>query len=276
MNTTPNNPSPARVVLFGGSSVRTSYLPIAAQHHVVLGGLLREAYPGQAVTVENRADNGEFIARYLLRGTYERHRADLPGIDVAIIRFGTNDQKRMDVDEYRRQFEKFLALLEQDFPGLHLILETGIYVDYPEHYNFDRNLELDPYWQVSRDLAQERNLPLVDYYAACKREAERGNWDIRVRRGLVIDSAQDAGKEGSADWFTDIHPNPRGTRLAAAEEARVLRAAFPRLLPVGQTTATREPENTAFYERYLDFPSDRLVVPSKPTPCDALQESVGT
>lgn len=271
-----NKNLPSRIVLFGGSSVRTSYLPPAAQHHVVLSGLLQAAYPGQAICVENRADNGEFIARYLLSETYERHRMALPGIDVAIIRFGTNDQKRMGIEEYRSQFEKFLALLEQDFPGLHVILETGIYVDYPRHYNFDRNLVLDPYWQVSRDLARERKLPLVDYYAACRREANLGNWDIRVRRGLVIDAAQDAGREGSADWFTDIHPNPRGTRLAATEEVQALRAAFPRQLPAGQVARPRESKGREFYEQYLDFSSDRLIVRAAPILCDALQESVAS
>lgn len=263
----------SRIVLFGGSSVLTSYLPEEAKHHVVLQALLHDAYPDQAMEIKNWADNGEFIARYLLRGTYEKHRVVQPGIDVAIIRFGTNDQKRMDVAEYHRQMEKFLALLRRDFPGIQIVLETGVYVDFPAHYRFDRNQVLSPYWEVSRQIASQEGLPLVDYFEVGRKETERGNWDLRVRKGLVPDASQDAGKEGDPDWFSDIHPNPLGVKLAAQEEVRVLKRTFPERLPSGQKAVVREAVSNAGYEELLAFSSDRLAATKTTSTLDALQEA---
>ncbi len=263
----------SRVVLFGGSSVYNSYLPEEFRHHIVLAAMLERGYPHQQITVDNWADNGEFIARYLLKGTYERHREAQPGIDVAIIRFGTNDQKRMDVQEYHVQMEKFLELLQCDFPGIQIILETGIYVDFPNHYNFDRNLILNPFWEVSRKIANTSGYPLVDYYEAARKQTEQGHWDIRVRKGLIIDSSLDSGKENDANWFTDIHPNPLGVRLAAQEEYSVLKEAFPYGLPTGQTAVKRQAKSNSDYAGLLNFSPDRLVVQKPATPQDGLQEA---
>lgn len=263
----------SRIVLFGGSSVLTSYLPEEAKHHVVLQALLHDAYPDQAMEIKNWADNGEFIARYLLRGTYEKHREVQPGIDVAIIRFGTNDQKRMTVPEYHRQLEKFLALLRRDFPGIQIVLETGIYVDFPAHYRFDRNQILNPYWEVSREIARRDGYPLVDYFEAGRRETKNGHWDLRVRRGLVFDTASDTGRENDPNWFSDIHPNPAGVRLAAVEEVRVLKQTFPGGLPTGQRAVPRAVADAAFYEEYLAFAADRLVASRTMASLDSLQDA---
>lgn len=264
------------VALFGGSSVATTYLPEKSKHHVALGKELTEAYPGQAIRVSNFADNGEFIARYLLRGAYEKHRQSVSGIDVAIIRFGTNDIKRMDTMEYRGQLEKFLDLLKKDFPGIQIILETGMYVDYPAHYSSDRNKKLNPAWQVSRDIAAKDGYPLVDYYETVKAEAAAGNWDVRVRArsrgdGFILDASQDAGKENNPRWFTDIHPNPEGVRMAIREEVKTLKAHFPEKLPSGGKALERKAHLSADYSDYLNFPIARLE--QKMNNPDQLQEA---
>lgn len=251
------------VALFGGSSVATTYLPEESKHHVALEKELTKAYPEQAIKVSNFADNGEFIARYLLRGAYEKHRQSVPGLDVAIIRFGTNDIKRMDTAEYRGQMEKFIKLLKKDFPGIQIVLETGMYVDYPAHYTSDRNKKLNPAWQVSRDLAVKDGHPLVDYYETVKAEAAAGNWDVRVRAknkggGFILDASQDAGKENNSKWFTDIHPNPEGVRMAIREEVKTLKAYFPKKLPSGGKALERKSHSSADYSDYLNFPIARL------------------
>jgi acyl-CoA thioesterase-1 len=254
-----------RVVLFGGSSVFTSYLPESTKHHIVLAEQLKMAYPQQKIEVANWADNGEYIARYLLKGAYERQIRMQPGIDVAIIRFGTNDQKRMKEPEYYQQMLKFLTLLKNDFPGVAIILETGIYMDFPKHYTFDRNLALDPYWEVSRKIAAQFDYPLVDYYAVAKQEAAAGNWDIRVRKlgkEFILDAGHDEGRDHDPKWFTDIHPNPVGVRLAVREEIRVLKNVFPEKLPAGQKAVKREPRDGDYYSQYLNFPAERLVTAS--------------
>ena len=262
---------PTRVVLFGGSSVRTSYLPEAAQHHHVLRGALCAAYPNQVVEVTNCADNGEFIARYLLTEKYEKHRVNLPGIDLAILRFGANDQKRMDVAEYKTQVNFFVGLLEADFPGITIVMETGTYFDYPAHYAFDRNQILDPYWDVARQIARERGYLLADYNTVMRQKTAKGEWDFRVRQGLVIDNSQDAGKENDPNWFTDIHPNPAGTRLAVEEEVRCIRAAFPDALPCGRQRRERPARSGAEYSRLLNFPFERLNQLTQPNPEKMLQ-----
>lgn len=268
------------VALFGGSSVATTYLPEESKHHAVLEKELAKAYPGQAIKVSNFADNGEFIARYLLRGTYEKHRESVPGIDVAIIRFGANDIKRMDGAEYRGQLEKFIELLKKDFPRIQIILETGMYVDYPAHYSSDRNKKLNPAWQVSRDIAAKDGYPLVDYYETVKVETAAGNWDVRVRtkrkdkpagERFILDASQDAGKENDPKWFTDIHPNPKGVQMAVREEVKTLKAHFPEKLPSGEKALKREAKSPADYSEYLNFPPGRLELKGKNP--DQLQEA---
>lgn len=270
----------SRVVLFGGSSVATTYLPKEAKHHNALAALLKEAYPKQKIEVENWADNGEFIARYLLNVAYERHRKDQKGIDVAIIRFGTNDQKRMKVPEYHAQMLKFIELLKTDYPGIAIVLETGVYLDYPKHYTTDRNKILDPYWEVSRKIAKEFGYPLVEYYGAAKRETEAGNWDIRIRtqkyKRFILDNSEDAGKENDPSWFTDIHPNPAGTKLAAREETLVLKQLFPEKLPAGQEALVREARDKEYYSKFLNFDASRLTTSKKANPEQTLQTATKT
>ncbi len=259
-----------RVVLFGGSSVFTSYLPEADKHHAVLQKALTEAYPGQSVQVSNWADNGEFIARYLLKGAYEKQRQPQAGMDIAIIRFGTNDQKRVRVAEYEAQLRKLIELLQKDFPGVAVFLETGIYID-PAHYVSDRNKTLSPYWEVSRKIATEAGFPLVDYFQAGQEETAAGRWDLRARRGLVLNAEQDAGK--GADWFSNIHPNLAGVKLAVREELKAIKTRYPDKLPTNQIATQRSVEDEAFYSQWLNFSSDRLAVDKNKNPEKDLQDA---
>lgn len=252
--------APCRVTLFGGSSVFTSYLPEAERHHVVLQKALEAAYPGQAVVVTNWADNGEFIARFLLKGAYDAKRLKQEGMDIAIFRFGINDQKRVKAPEFREQLIKMIQLLQGDFPGVAVFLETGVYVDFPKHYNFDRNAKLDPYWEVARRLAAERELPLIDYYEASRKETAAGNWDLRARRGLVLDASQDAGKENTPEWFSNIHPNAEGVRIAVRAEVEAIKARYPGKLPTGSRAAERKSETETYYSEFLGFTPDRLTL----------------
>lgn len=271
-----------RVMLFGGSSVRTSYIAQGKQQHQALEAMLREAYPQQKIEVRNWADNGESIARYLVNGTYERHRSRAVGMDIAIMRFGTNDQKLMKTPEYENQLRKMIQRVQEDFPGVQVILETGIYVDYPKHYSFDRNQVLNPYWEVARKIARDLNLPLVEYYEASKRETEQGNWDLRIRnirrKGprenmYVLDASEDAGKENDPKWFTDIHPNLEGIRIAAREQLAVIRSLYPKKLPSGHKAVSYEARDQAFYSELLNFDPVRLQRKRPNNPERDLQEA---
>lgn len=165
---------------------------------------------------------------------------------------------------------------------MQIILETGIYVDYPAHYSFDRNQVLNPYWEVSRKIAREEGFPLVEYYEASKQETEAGNWDLRIRnirrkgppeQRFVLDASEDAGKEGNAQWFTDIHPNLEGIRIAAREELTVIRNQYPDRLPTGQKASKRQPHDREYYSQYLDFDPARLERRPRNNPERDLQEA---
>lgn len=270
----------SRVGLFGGSSVRTSYLPAEVSQTGVLQRELEMAYAGQRIEVINYADNGEFIARYLVNGGYERHRKEgMEGIDIAIIRFGANDQKRFKLPEYQELLRKFVALLESDFPGIRIIMETGMYLDYPAHYSSDRNKVLGPYWNAARVIAEERGWPLADVYGAAEAATKEGNWDLRIRSSRppkgkwVFDSSEDEGKD--IKWFTDIHPNPQGVKVTVAEQVRVLKATFPERLPAGNKAAARAPRGSEEWCQFLGITPDQLEIKKKKLDVDDLQKASG-
>jgi lysophospholipase L1-like esterase len=264
----------SRIVLFGGSSLATTYVPDEHTHRTLLEQGLRAVYPEQNIEVVNNAYNGELVARYLIKGTYERDRALLKGADIAVLRFGANDQKRIHVEEFRDHMTKFVQLLRQDFPGLHIVFQTLIYLDYPEHMYYDRNQELEPFSQVSRDLAREFGYSLSDFFEVGKRETAKGNWDYRIRRnkdGIILDNSQDAGNE-SPRWFSDIHPNLAGIRMAVEEDIRVLKERFPAQLPTGQKAVSRPAKSAEEYEQLLNFPADRLNILLHPNQEQILQQ----
>lgn len=263
----------ARIALFGGSSSATTYLPAESKHHAQLTKALETAYPGQKVEVLNFADNGEFIARYLLKERYTAHLRRLAGkpIDIALVRTGINDSKRFNPEEYAAQLGRFIDLLEQDFPGVKVIVETGFYLDYPKHYSSDRNQLLNPYWQANRDVAKARNLPLSDVYETTRKATEAGDWDIRIRSqseknypkkpGRIYWSTEldeEYGKNPA--WFTDVHPNPHGVGLAVATEIELFKTLYPERLPAGTgKNAVTDPNRPlTFFVEWIDCTPERM------------------
>lgn len=252
----------SHVVLMGSSSLRTSYLPENLAHKAALQHAMDAHYGEGRAQVHNWADNGEFIARFLITGKYERFRKDAPGVDVFIIRFGANDAKRMHPPEFAQQLEKLIALLKEDFPDAKFILEDGMYLDYPAHYRKDRNQEQLPYWEQTRAIAEKHGVPLSALFEASKRETEQGNWDLRIRsqrnKTIVCDSSQDDQYPGDIDWFTDIHPNPVGVQVAVAAEMEALKSLFPETLPTGGRKTERESKSENAYIALLNFAPERL------------------
>jgi acyl-CoA thioesterase-1 len=112
-----------------------------------------------------------------------------------------------------------------------------MYVDYPAHYEFDRNPILQPIYDVIRDVGQSYRVPVVDIFERMKQETEHGNWDLRVRGYGVVDdeipvlgAGQDHLHIGDVRWWTNIHPNPRGIAVIANEELHVLQHHWPTTL----------------------------------------------
>ena len=223
------------LMLIGDCTVATTYLPHPLKNERILESRLHAAYPADGCVVTNEGLDGETVAQFLKRYDRTFRRNDDP--DYVLVRYGVNDRKAYGVDGFRTYLQQLHRRLSTDFPRARLLLETGMYVDYPAHYEFDRNPLLEPIYGVVRELAQRYELPLVDIYARMRRETMRGNWDLRVRGYGVVDdeipvlgAGQDHLHAGDVRWWTNIHPNPAGIAVIADEELRVLQQHWPHTL----------------------------------------------
>lgn len=223
------------ILMIGDCTLATSYLPPRHKNERLLHEKLRSLYPADDIAVTNEGLDGETVAQFLRR--YERTLARNAPPDYVIMRYGVNDRKAYGVDGFRDRLHELCDRLHTDLPRARLLLETGMFVDYPAHYEFDRNRVLQPIYEVVRALGQARGWPVVDLYARMERETQQGNWDLRVRGYGVVDeeipvlgAGQDHLHAGDVRWWTNIHPNPNGMAVIADEEARVLKQHWPETL----------------------------------------------
>lgn len=215
----PPRPTPdRRVVLLGASNTITSYLAPEVRVDALLAGMLRAAFPKLKIDVENAGVGGDTVKRFLETKRYERDLLTLDRIDVIFITFGGNDSSRYDVETFTGLHRELIARLRSDFPHAKIVLQTGTWVDYPKHYSRDMNAQFAPYFDALRGLSSEAD-GVLDVCELMKREAERGNWDMRYRNNpvgkLILDDRFDAGHEDDPTWFSNIHHTPNATRLIA-------------------------------------------------------------
>jgi hypothetical protein len=117
-----------------------------------------------------------------------------------------------------------------------IIIETGIWVDHPEHYIWDRNSRLAPLYRAMKRFAADQDYPVVDVFRNMEIETIRGNWDLRVR-GLpdpehtIIDDSFDEFFGDDPAFFTNVHPNSRCLGLIADWEIAKLKELFGDRLP---------------------------------------------
>jgi acyl-CoA thioesterase-1 len=222
-------------MMIGDCTLATTYLPDKLKNERVLQTMLHTHYPHDGCTVTNEGLDGETVAHFLKR--YERTFQRNAPPHYVFIRYGVNDRKAYGVDGFRQRLTELCDRLLSDFPNIRLLLETGMYVDYPAHYEFDRNPILQPIYDVIRDVGQSYRVPVVDIFERMKQETEHGNWDLRVRGYGVVDdeipvlgAGQDHLHIGDVRWWTNIHPNPRGIAVIANEELHVLQHHWPTTL----------------------------------------------
>jgi lysophospholipase L1-like esterase len=235
----------AQILMLGDCTLATSYLPPRLKNETRLAEALVHQYPASNFSIVNEGLDGEAIAGFLRR--YERTMARHPAPDYVLVRYGVNDRRTYGVEGFRRRLLELVERLHADFPRARVMLETGIYVDYPTHYAWDRNRVTQPINDAIRALGVRLGLPVVDIFDRMRRETEAGNWDLRVRGYGVVDdhlpvlgAGQDHLHGHDVRWFTNIHPNPTGIAVIADEEARVLKAHWSDgLVPKG--TATHRP-----------------------------------
>ena len=220
------------IVQLGDCTVACSYMLPHQRGEARLQERLQAAYNDLEIEVINEGLDGEATEDFLLR--YERTMARYPHVDLFIIRYGVNDRKRYGIEPFRERLIELCDRLEHNYPHAKFMLETGIYVDYPAHYAFDRNSKLAPVYRMITELAEARGYSVVDIFSRMQRETKQGNWDLRARGFGSVDEdepvlspALDHVHGHDVRWFTNIHPNHRGVQVIVDEEVRVITATWP-------------------------------------------------
>ena len=229
------------IVHFGDSTCITSYLPAEQRVEAVLNDRLSKFYRNRRIISHNVAAGGDYIRQFLDSGRYRKVvKERIPHIDIALIRYGHNDQKHCEPVEFKRHLEEFCDLLATDYLGVQIVLETNTWVD-PEHHAVDPetsvklNERMNSVWAVVRQVAKQRKLPLVEIYERKKKETEAGNWDQRIRNQQlskekfgrpILDGSKDEEMKDVPGWFYDNHPNANGVKIIADEEFRAIDSLF--------------------------------------------------
>jgi len=245
----PTDKAEVVIVHFGDSTCITSYLPAEQRVEAVLNDRLSNFYRKQEIVSHNVAAGGDYIRQFLESGRYKKAVKDrISHIDIALIRYGHNDQKHCEPVEFKRHLERFCDLLAKDYPGVQIILETNTWVD-PKHHAADPqisvklNERMNAVWDVVRQLAKERKYQLVEIYERKMMETEAGNWDQRIRNQQlsmekfgkrILDGSKDNEMKDVPGWFYDNHPNVNGVKIIADEEFKVITGLWPEHLPQAQ------------------------------------------
>ena len=236
------------IVHFGDSTCITGYLPKDQRVEAVLNRELANFYTHQKIVSHNVAAGGDYIRRFLDKGRYEKVVKDkISHIDIALIRYGHNDQKHCEPIEFKRHLEEFCDFLRKDYPGIRIVLETNTWVD-PDHSGDQKatirfNERMNSTWEVVRQLASERQYPLVEIYERKRKETKAGNWDQRIRNQKlsqdkfgrpILDGSKDEEMRDVPGWFVDNHPNANGVKIIADEEFKLITGLWPQRLPTAR------------------------------------------
>jgi lysophospholipase L1-like esterase len=188
------------LVHLGDSITSTGYLKAGERIEAVLAPMLAEVFPGRRIEQQNLGLDGEDVQHFLAERYDRVLRAQVPWADVFVIRYGTNDQHHYDAESFRRLLGELLDRLKQDYPGARLVLGTGPYLGGSAWVN---EHQYAPTWQVIRDVAGERGVPLVDLFERFRRDyEERGRFLCREKG--------------------DMHPAAEGVRVMAQEILRTV------------------------------------------------------
>jgi len=202
---------PAGRLLLMGDSITKGIRPGVAREQT-FGAQLESLVKaeGRNLTVINAGVGSERTDQALARldGVLKQHQPNL----VAIM-YGANDSyvdpgkttTRLSVDQYRKNL---VAMIEQiERAGAKAILMTSPrWADdaQPNGLGENSNVRMEPFVEAVRALARERQLPLVDHYAA---------WSDARKSGTVLRT-----------WTTDgLHPNATGHRVIAEQMLNDLR-----------------------------------------------------
>jgi lysophospholipase L1-like esterase len=206
----------------------------------IMKRLLDQRAPQAQWTIYNEARGGQYIGPTVgapfgtgplldteTAGKYfdiaQRH----PNVDAVIVEYGHNDGWVYSPAHFRERLEALTGLLRRDYPGAVLIFCTTMHID-PKHSTpvsmrelkvpgfqtgRPKNDYLQAYNKEIREFAAAHRYELADIYQRLEEETVRGNWDLRMRNNG--DPKDDAQHESDMAWFTNSHPNDRGTEVIA-------------------------------------------------------------
>jgi lysophospholipase L1-like esterase len=243
-------PDTVHVVHFGDSVTETQYLPAEKKIESLLQALLRKAYGSEKVFCHNVSKGGSTVQSFMAASGKHAMYAEkclpfIKKIDLCFIMFGANDEDKFTPDEFKANLAGMCDSILKDYPGAKIVLCTSVATKDRDWWkNAGRDAE-EPisrkHYAKTRELAREKNYPLVDFYARMVEEMNKGNWDLRIRNQvlarkhygqLILDDSKDAERKADGTlWFKDDHPNARGVELIANLELETLRKAFPEKLP---------------------------------------------
>jgi hypothetical protein len=221
-------PASASIALMGDSTVACHYLPPANRPENHLLVRLRREFPDRRFVVQNVAGEGESPAADLRSGRLERLFAAVPQMHLAFLRYNIRDTEPEGFQEHLDGLQTCCGALRQRYPGITVIIETGIWVHHPSHYVGDSHAHAAPRYDQVKAWAVEAGYPVVDIYQKMQAEAAKGNWDLRVR-GLptpeqtVVDDTFDAFFGEEPLFFANLHPNSRCLALIADWEVGMLK-----------------------------------------------------
>lgn len=193
------------VVLFGDSTDMTNYLPTALRLGRRLEGLLRDRFPDRCVDVHCLAEGGETLPRLIGSGRLERELQFLPRCDIALIRYGLNDEsQKVAPEEFRRLLYAACAAIRARFPGAQIILSTTI----PPNARI--------YNEQTEAVAADLNLLLIRLDDYIRRRSAAGESDWHHQAGSRIGRHRDFNPPDNGDGLAgDKHPNALGAQMIA-------------------------------------------------------------
>jgi hypothetical protein len=214
------------VALLGDSTVACRYFPAANRPENHLLVRLQRAFPDQRFVVQNLAAAEE--GNGLDPGRLAQIFAAIPEMHLVFLRCHIRETEEEGFQAYMRGLQACCDALRQQYPGVTVILETGIWIHHPAHFFEESQGHLAPMYNNLKAWAIEAGYPIIDIYQKMQAEAAKGNWDLRVR-GLptleqtVLDDSFDTFFGDEPLFFANIHPNSRCLALIAEWEVALLK-----------------------------------------------------
>ena len=208
------------IATLGDSTGVVAYMPDEYTVWSQLQNLLRDRFRDRHIAVRCLAASGEYLGALLSSGRLERELDTLDRCDIVVIRYGLNDTgMRVTPEVFRRQLIEVGKRLGKRFPKVQIVLSTTIP---PSAEKLDA---------VTRKLAQEQGLPLIDLNKFLRAEAKRGNGNWHTGTGTQIGYRTEKNPPKDPTGLrANKHPNQYGCRLIAAEKFRVLEPIVAKML----------------------------------------------